>query len=146
MHARKKPPTGGGWPDLLSGARHPINDAPGRSYDTAMGYDLHITRREFFWDEDGEAIGADEWGALVEGDPELEMVGAAETAGVRYENPALARMVTHPHAGTDGAWLDLREGVVTARNPDDLLLAKMKAVAALLGAKVQGDDGEDHPL
>ncbi|MEU6883378.1 hypothetical protein [Streptomyces sp. NPDC046712] len=116
-----------------------------------MGYDVHITRREFFWDEEGEAIGADEWTALVEADPDLEMAGAAEAttgdgAGLRYENPLLARMATHPDAGSEGAWLDLRDGVVTAKNPDDALLAKMKAVAALLGAKVQGDDGEDYPL
>ena len=113
-----------------------------------MGYDVHITRRAVWWDEEGAPIGADEWSALVEADPELEMAGAAEarTEGgvLRYENPLLARMVTH--AAVDGAWLDLREGVVTAKNPDVVLLAKMGAVAALLGAKVQGDDGEDYPL
>ncbi|MEV4334791.1 hypothetical protein AB0K02_30465 [Streptomyces sp. NPDC049597] len=117
-----------------------------------MGYDVHITRRDFWWDEEGEPIGADEWTAVVKGDPELEMAGAAEAAVeggdavLRYENPLLARMVTHPAVDTEGAWLDLREGVITVKNPDDVLLAKMKAVAALLNAKVQGDDGEDYPL
>ncbi|MFI2347074.1 hypothetical protein ACH492_08420 [Streptomyces sp. NPDC019443] len=117
-----------------------------------MGYDVHITRREFWWDEEDEPICGEKWAAVVERDPELEMAGAAEAtveegaAGLRYENPLLARLVTHPGLGTEGAWLDWREGVITVKNPDEVLLGKMKAVAALLGAKVQGDDGEEYPL
>ncbi|MEU8528541.1 hypothetical protein AB0C77_23590 [Streptomyces sp. NPDC048629] len=128
-----------------------------------MGYDVHVTRRARFWDAEGEAISADEWTAPVAADPELEMAGAAEAAtgagtrhpapgtrhpasasGIRYENNLRARMVTHPDP--DGAWLDLREAVITVKNPDDVLLTKTKVVAALFGAKVQGDDREDHPF
>ncbi|WP_406864536.1 hypothetical protein ABZO31_30430 [Streptomyces sp. HUAS MG47] len=116
-----------------------------------MGYDVHITRRTPFWDEEGEAITAGEWAAVVEADPELAFAGAAVAATGNDEalvctNPLLACMTTHPEAGGEGAWLDFRDGTVTVKNPDAVLLVKTKAVAALLGATVQGDDGEFHPL
>jgi hypothetical protein len=39
-------------------------------------------------------------------------------------------------------WLDWREGSVETKNPDEAILSKMLQIAAVLKAKVQGDDGE----
>jgi hypothetical protein len=40
------------------------------------------------------------------------------------------------------AWFDYQEGTVVVKNPDDEILGKMRRIAAALGAKVLGDEGE----
>ena len=37
-----------------------------------MGYDLHITRRQFWFDEDGDAISLEEWQKYVGSDRDIE--------------------------------------------------------------------------
>ena len=51
-------------------------------------------------------------------------------------------MVTHPRLDTHGAWLDLTNSTIAVKNPHDVLLAKMCAIAEKLGVQVQGQDGE----
>ncbi|MER7721983.1 hypothetical protein ABTX99_34530 [Streptomyces flaveolus] len=36
-----------------------------------MGYELHITRRDDWWDEEGSAISRQEWESVVAADPDL---------------------------------------------------------------------------
>jgi hypothetical protein len=115
--------------------------------ETIVGYDVHITRRANWWDDDEEVITAAEWAAVVAADPDLEMVGDAEArtpdgAVLRYDSPTLAAMITHPRRDQHGAWLDLWRGNVVVKNPDEVLLAKMRDIAGALGARVQGDEGE----
>ncbi|MER7568950.1 hypothetical protein ABTZ93_39390 [Streptomyces sp. NPDC097941] len=119
-----------------------------------MGYDVHITRRAPWWDESGEPITTEEWAAVVAADPELEMVQVAlafppgEGRVLEYRNEWLAQMVTHPdldkHPDLDahGAWLNWQNGWIVVKHPDDTLLKKMREIAGVLGARVQGDDGE----
>ena len=103
-----------------------------------MGYDLHVTRG------DGNAISEAEWRAYVATDPDFELTGGAECEtpeGVlRYENPGLSRWLKHPEG--DEVWFDLRDGAVVVKNPDEITIAKMLAVARAFGARVEGDDGE----
>src|SRR5690606_27146395 len=65
---------------------------------------------------------------------------------LRYENEGLAVWVAYSGHNEDGnkAWFDHRNGEAVVKNPDDEILAKMIAVAAKLGANVQGDDGEPY--
>ncbi|WP_262413857.1 hypothetical protein [Paraburkholderia sp. UCT2] len=42
-----------------------------------MGYDVHITRKENWFDESGLKIGIDEWKALVQSDPDMRLDGYA---------------------------------------------------------------------
>ncbi|GAA5020183.1 hypothetical protein [Kitasatospora paranensis] len=77
---------------------------------------MHITRRENWWDEAGQGIGAAEWGALVAADPCLATAPMWFTAGR-----------------------------IVSKNPGDAVIAKMREVAKVLKARIQGDDGEyDH--
>jgi hypothetical protein len=81
---------------------------------------------------------------------DLEMVQVTRTsprgqeAVLEYRHEWLAQMVTHPEANTRGAWLDWRDGRIVVKNPDDVLIAKMRDIALKLGANVQGDYGERY--
>src|SRR5262249_43432541 len=109
---------------------------------TAMGYELHITRKEN-WFDDGPDISDDEWRRYVAQDPEMEIVGLAEASTpngqtLRYESPLLARW----RNGSSEAWFDFRHGRVIVKSPDEEMVAKMVRIARTLRARVQGDDGE----
>ncbi|HXE54889.1 MAG TPA: hypothetical protein VN541_17845 [Tepidisphaeraceae bacterium] len=97
-----------------------------------MGYELHITRAESWADNDGKEITADEWLELVSADPELRLAG--------YNGPYFA-IWSGPSEYPD-PWLDWFGGNISSKHPDSLLIEKMAQIAAKLGAKVQGDDGE----
>lgn len=99
-----------------------------------MGYDAHITRAEFWCDNAGNEITAEEWRAVVEGDADLKPWPE--------QGPHMARWLG-PSTLTD-PWLDWREGNVFTKNPDAALLAKCCGIAVRLGARVQGDDGEEY--
>ncbi|MER7735636.1 hypothetical protein ABTX80_32585 [Streptomyces erythrochromogenes] len=78
-----------------------------------MGYDVHITRSENWWDEDGQDINTAEWEAVVAAHPGLVMVPMWWNAGR-----------------------------IVSKNPSDAVIATMCQVAKVLEARVQGDDGE----
>jgi hypothetical protein len=111
-----------------------------------MGYDAHITKARHWTDSESQPVSDAEWAACVADDPDLEFVEAAEAdtgAGVlRYENPGLTAWRGHPSG--DPVWLDHRGGEVVVKNPDEPTLVKMIAVARMLGAHVEGDDGERY--
>ena len=99
-----------------------------------MGYELHITRKKYFFDEEGEVVSPAEWRSYVNSDPELEIdlkVG---------EN--FARWSGDSRYGPGEAWFDWFEGSINTKSPDEKILAKMLSIAQALGGKVQGDDGE----
>ncbi|MFN3148678.1 hypothetical protein [Bremerella sp.] len=100
-----------------------------------MGYDLHITRRKYHFDDEGPAISESEWRALVESDPELSFSNdgngplfATWNGECKYPDPWFAYSADN--------------GSINTKNPDEKIIAKMLEIAARLGAKVQGDDGE----
>ena len=43
-----------------------------------MGYDIHITRKSFYFDETGEEISLDEWKGFVHQDSEMRLDNFAE--------------------------------------------------------------------
>jgi hypothetical protein len=109
-----------------------------------MGYELHITRKEH-WSDEGPDIADSEWQAYIANDPEMKITGVAEAAlpdgGVlRYESPLLAEW--RKQSGDEVVWFDFRSGRIDVKNPDDETTAKMQQIAAALGGKVQGDEGE----
>lgn len=97
-----------------------------------MGYDLHITRAKYHFDNAGHWITAEEWLRYVEQDPDLKLAGyngdyfALWSGKSEYPDP----------------WLDWFEGNIYTKSPDDPLIDKMVEIAKKLNAKVQGDDGE----
>ncbi|MFE6049245.1 hypothetical protein ACFQ6N_00635 [Kitasatospora sp. NPDC056446] len=82
-----------------------------------MGYDVHITRRENWWDEEGQDVSAAEWEAVIAADPGLVM---------------------HP------MWWSA--GWIVSKSPSDAVIATMREVAKVLDARLQGDDGEYYDV
>ncbi|QIG54047.1 hypothetical protein G6N82_07665 [Altererythrobacter sp. BO-6] len=118
-----------------------------------MGYELHIHRRKDFW-ESGSDISLAEWQDLCAADPSLTIVGeivgtTAEGMSLAYANeglaiwarPAgfLARLLNRPPGEVP---FDFRDGAIIVKSPDNAIIKKMAEIAALLDARVQGDDGE----
>jgi hypothetical protein len=97
-----------------------------------MGYDVHITRRAQWQDDRGPAITVEHWRALVAADPELQFDGD------------LGEDVATWRGGPAPGWIAWRAGNLETKNPDIALLRKMAAIAAVLDAQVQGDDGERY--
>ena len=114
-----------------------------------MGYDVHITRREEWFDKEPPEIAVEEWITVVRDDPEMRLDGYAETqlldgSVLRVEEPGMAVWTAYSKHGLDGnmAWIWHSRGNVMAKNPDEEILCKMWKLAQKLGASVQGDEGE----
>jgi len=97
-----------------------------------MGYDLHITLKKQWFDEEGPIIAPKVWRLCVESDPELRFDPENGPLFVRWDGPP---EVSEP-------WLDWHQGDIYTKNPDRALIVKMEAIATFLGAQVQGDEGE----
>lgn len=113
-----------------------------------MGYDVHITRKENWFDE-GPEISLDEWLDVVRADSEMRIDGYAEVvvggdSVLRTEDPSMSVWLAYSKHQLNGsmAWLWHSRGNVIAKNPDDEILKKMHVIAIKLTAKVQGDEGE----
>lgn len=97
-----------------------------------MGYELHITRAKFHYQNDGNWITAEEWLSYVGNDPELRLAG--------YNGDYFT--LWNGKSEYSDPWLDWHQGNIYTKNPDDFLIDKMVKIAKILNAKVQGDDGE----
>jgi hypothetical protein len=71
-----------------------------------MGYDVHITRRQNWFDHGPPAISLEDWLATVKNDPEMRWVGFAEASvegsTLRVESPGLATWTQYSGTGIDG--------------------------------------------
>jgi hypothetical protein len=105
-----------------------------------MGYDLHITRAADWMDAEADPIEEHEWKAIVDADPTLTL---NRHDFYEYDTPSGKTVRLHPVMwGAQALWCD--KGEITAKNPSDKLVAKMKSIAKQLGARVLGDDGESY--
>ena len=118
-----------------------------------MGYDVHITRKGDWFDEDGPAITREEWLTYVERDKTMRLVRKATVENssgaafsVQDETLAVWAEWENREEGRNEAWMWHSSGNVMAKNPDRAMLQKMFMIADALDAKVQGDEGEVYDL
>ena len=97
-----------------------------------MSYDLHITRKEFWADEEGAVITVEEWMNYLAGDPQLRPLPNVENYKVTFNINSIS----------PEAWLEWDEGEIRTTGADEWIIAKMILIATALDAKVQGDEGE----
>ncbi|HYG73828.1 MAG TPA: hypothetical protein VEK08_02250 [Planctomycetota bacterium] len=103
-----------------------------------MGYDVHITRAENWFDSEENAISHQEWKQYVNRDKELRPEGCIEfeTDEGLVEADVLAWGTEEDLA------LHWYSGRITAKNPSPAGIAKMFQIAQHFNARVQGDEGE----
>lgn len=119
-----------------------------------MGYDIHITRQDNWYDDDiSKQISLKEWKEYIESDFEMRLDNFAEATlpngdKIRLENEGLAVWIKYPGDNFDNnhAWFDFRNGNITVKNPDSGIMKKMLSIAGKLKARMQGDEGEIYDL
>lgn len=116
-----------------------------------MGYEVHITRKTEWFAEDGPVLSLEDWLAYVGSDSEMRPDGYAEATTpkgetLRTENPGIAVWTAYSGHGLNGnmAWFCHFQDRVTVKNPDAEILRTMHSIATSLGARVQGDEGEEY--
>lgn len=97
-----------------------------------MGYELHITRAEFWAENKRNRITREEWLSVIDEDAELTID--------EHNGPLFAEWI--PTTRHYSPWFDWSEGNIYTKNSDRKTLAKMLQIAESLGAVVQGDEGE----
>lgn len=115
-----------------------------------MGYDLHITRKLNWFDEESSTdISLADWIAYVNEDNEMRLDNFAdamtdEGQNMKVKSEGLSVWTKYSKNGIDGnyAWFQYMNGQIVVKNPDKEIINKMIDIASVLGAKVQGDDGE----
>ncbi len=115
-----------------------------------MGYDLHITRKnEWYNEETDQNILLLEWKDYLAADLEMRLDDNV-AAGILKNNVLLSNSngwavwLMYSANGVDNnyAWFDYQNGNIVVKNPDREILNKMLEIAEKLKARVQGDDGE----
>jgi len=116
-----------------------------------MGYDLHITRRND-WSNDEEQsvdISLGEWLDHIDNDPDLKLSDAyrIKVPGSETESQVAPGFCDWTgHSSNKELWFDYSYGCISTKNPDDETIKKMLSISKALNAKVQGDDGEVYEL
>lgn len=110
------------------------------------GYDLHITKADDFIESKNKPIKLGEWKAFITNNPEFNLTGYAQATHpdtgetIRIEKNGIATWM-HPETKVP-VYFYYEEGQIAVKNPDEIIIKKMKEIADKLKAKVQGDDGE----
>ena len=100
-----------------------------------MGYCLYITRATSWAESEGHPIRGEEWLAVVGEDPDLSLSDGC---------PSPHFAVWRGESGHEEPWFDWADGAIYTKNPDGPVIRKMVSIAERLGARVQGDDGEEY--
>ncbi|AJK17587.1 hypothetical protein B7R74_14150 [Yersinia pseudotuberculosis] len=96
-----------------------------------MGVEFHITRAEFWADNDEAQITSDEWLSYINSDDELIIDTKNGDYHTLWSGPSLY----------DEPWLDWSAGNIYTKWPDTHLYRKMLKIAKCLNAQVMDDDG-----
>lgn len=115
-----------------------------------MGYELHITRQENWFDEDAQReITMKEWTDYVSLDLEMRLDNYAEIElpdrkVLRTEEEGISVWEKYSRNGENQnfAWFYYSSGNICVKNSDQEIINKMVDIAGALGAKVQGDECE----
>lgn len=111
-----------------------------------MGYELYITRADFFWEAQEHPITEDEWLATAGADSDLQR---DTSSYLLYETATGDVKRTHPwilegHPDRPPFWF--RNGAIFTTNPDAPTIAKMVTLAKNLNAQVIGEEGETYDM
>lgn len=101
-----------------------------------MGYDVFITRARHHFEGAQTPIAKGDWRALIDNDPDLDAPDEAYPCYAVWSGPSRLQK----------PWIDWASGNLFTRSPDDAVLRKLIELAELLGARVQGREGEIYRI
>lgn len=96
-----------------------------------MGVEFHITRAEFWAENEDTQITADEWLNYINNDNELRRCIINGDCHALWSGPSLY----------EESWLDWSAGNIYTKWPDTYLYRKMLQIAKHLNARVMDDEG-----
>ncbi|WP_370581424.1 hypothetical protein [Pantoea sp. PNT02] len=96
-----------------------------------MGVEFHITRAEYWAENDEDQISSDEWLDIINNDPELSL----------YTKHGEYHAIWNGEGAEEGAWLDWSAGNIETKWPNTALYRKMFQISEKLKAKVMDDEG-----
>ena len=99
-----------------------------------MGVEFHITRAEFWADNEDSQIASEEWLNIVNHDPELSIYAPNGEFFALWSGKS-----AYPEP-----WLEWSNGNISTKWPDTALYLKMLQVATVLNAKVMDEDGTEY--
>lgn len=99
-----------------------------------MGVEFHITRAEFWAENEDNQITSEEWLSVVNNDPELTLDKRNGKHCVLWNGKSA---YLEP-------WLEWNDGNIITKWPDTALYLKMLQVAQILNAKVMDDNGTEY--
>ncbi|MCO7557250.1 hypothetical protein [Metapseudomonas otitidis] len=100
------------------------------------GYDLHITKKDFWADESGPCISREEWSNYVKTDNEIQ----------RDDKNSIDDFLVSLELEKFPIWYNPELCEIYTKDPSENAINKLVKISKILGAKVQGDDGEIYPL
>ncbi len=109
-----------------------------------MAYSLHITKQKIYFDREIEfEITEMEWDNFIQKHKEFMLVDSIVENGMelKLKNTKIAKW-TEPDG--KNIWFKLYKGNISVVSPDEIAINKMKEIATIFNAKVQGDDGEEY--
>jgi hypothetical protein len=102
---------------------------------TFAGYDLHITRKLHWADENGPRISISEWRNYVESDTQV----------IQDKENDQFSFVISLESERFPLLYDPRLDELFTKDPSAKAIQKLRSIAKVLHAYVQGDDGEFYP-
>ncbi len=100
------------------------------------GYDLHITKKDFWADENGPCISREEWNNYVKTDSQIQ----------RDDKNSTDDFLVSLELEQFPIWYNPDLCEIYTKNPSENAINKLIKISEVLGARVQGDDGESYPL
>lgn len=97
-----------------------------------MGYDFHVTRKEYWCDEAGPEISLDEWISYAHNDGQIQ---------ADPDNSGDENWVVVLGAGYWPLWWRAT-GELYTKNPGDAMIHKLISIGNALSARVLGDNDE----
>ena len=100
------------------------------------GYDLHITKKDFWADENGPCISREEWNNYVKTDSQIQ----------RDDKNSTDDFLVSLELEQFPIWYNPDLCEIYTKNPSENAINKLIKISEVLGARVQGDDSESYPL
>lgn len=96
-----------------------------------MGVEFHITRAEYWAENDDNQISSDEWLDIINNDSELSLC----------KRNGEYHAIWNGEGAEEGDWLDWSAGNIETKWPNTALYRKMFQISEKLKAKVMDDEG-----